>query len=63
MDERLTTMEERVAWLEFRLAETQELLDAACRRVDGLEAEVKRLREETAGPAEDPPDWEVPPHY
>ena len=64
MDDRLTPLEERSAWLEHRLTEVEEMLRGAFARVDALEAEVARLKEAQAqDPAEPGADWEVPPHY
>lgn len=56
-------LEAKVAWLEHQLAELDTVVRAAYARIDALETDLRRLREERATDQEGPPDWEVPPHY
>lgn len=63
MNERMTKLEIRVAFLEKTLEDLDGVVRDLSTQLDGLRREVKSLREERVPSELPPPEAEVPPHY
>lgn len=58
-------VQERLAWLEHRLAELEDTVNEAHARIGALEVELARVKEATEARSDDAAGegWEPPPHY
>jgi uncharacterized coiled-coil protein SlyX len=63
MNERMTKLEIRMAFLEKTLEDLDGVVRDQSAQLDALRREVKSLREERVPSELPPPEAEVPPHY
>jgi uncharacterized coiled-coil protein SlyX len=63
MNERMTKLEIRVAFLEKTLEDLDGVVRDLSNHLDALRREVKYAREESVPSELPPPEGEVPPHY